>query len=166
MVDDDPQRESLGGVDGSSSGYTADVSVYTAGRSACGHFRTAAVPYRRRNRGVELLGIEVKIVDLVISVLIAIFATVVTLGLATPGLLLLTTCLLSAAWSLAAPAWLSITPRLVPRQDLDSAVAANNVGYNVSRAVGPALGGVAIAGLGIAAPFWIFGACNVGTVAA
>jgi predicted MFS family arabinose efflux permease len=105
-------------------------------------------------------------IETIITVLIAVFATLVSLRLATPGLLLLNTFLLSAAWSLAAPAWLSITPLLVPRRDLDNATAANNIGYNISRAVGPALGGVAIAGVGIAAPFWIFAACNATAIAA
>jgi predicted MFS family arabinose efflux permease len=94
-------------------------------------------------------------VEIAIALLSAIFATVVSLGLATPGSLLLTTFLLSAGLSLTAPAWLSITPFLVARQELDGASAANSVGYNISRAVGPALGGLAIAGLGAAAPFWI-----------
>jgi Transmembrane secretion effector len=34
-------------------------------------------------------------------------------------------------------------------------VASNGVGINISRAIGPALGGVVGGGLGIAAPFWI-----------
>ena len=68
--------------------------------------------------------------------------------------------------ALSAPAWLSITPLLVPRRELDSAIAANSVGFNLSRAVGPALGGVVIAAFGISTPFWVFGASNVGIIAA
>ena len=34
-------------------------------------------------------------------------------------------------------------------------MASNGVGVNISRAIGPALGGVVIGGLGIARPFWI-----------
>ena len=48
----------------------------------------------------------------------------------------------------------------------DSAISANSVGYSLSRAVGPALGGIVIAALGISAPFWVFWASNVGIVAA
>ncbi|WP_158818260.1 MFS transporter [Methylocapsa sp. S129] len=95
------------------------------------------------------------IVEIAIAILTAVFATVVSLGLATPTSLLATTFLLSAGLSLTAPAWLSITPFLVTRPELDAASAANSVGYNIARAVGPALGGLAIAGLGVAAPFWI-----------
>ena len=97
-------------------------------------------------------------VEAAIVVVSVIFALLVSSGLATPGALLATTFLLSAGLSVTAPAWLSITPLLVPRPDLDSAVAFNSVGYNVSRAVGSTLGGLIIAALGIAAPFWINGA--------
>ncbi|WP_246731815.1 MFS transporter [Methylocapsa sp. S129] len=106
------------------------------------------------------------IVEVVIVVVSAIFATLVSLGLATPASLLLTTFLLGVAGALSAPAWLSITPLQVPRRDLDSAVAANSVGFNLSRAVGPALGGFIIAAFGIATPFWIFGLSNLGIIAA
>ncbi len=100
-----------------------------------------------------LIGAEISVV-----VVIAIFATLVSLSLDTPPALLLTTFLLSAGISLTGPAWLSIMPLLVTRPELDGAIAANGVAYNISRAVGPALGGLAIAGLGIATPFWIDGA--------
>jgi predicted MFS family arabinose efflux permease len=103
------------------------------------------------------------VVEIMIAVLLAIFATLVLLDFATPALLLATTFLLSAGLSLAAPAWLSITPFLVTRQELDGASAANSVGYNIARAVGPLLGGVAIHRLGPASPFWIagFSACAI-----
>jgi predicted MFS family arabinose efflux permease len=55
----------------------------------------------------------------------------------------------------AIPAWQSIVSQLVPKQELTAAVASNGVGVNISRAIGPALGGVVIGRLGIAAPFWI-----------
>jgi predicted MFS family arabinose efflux permease len=55
---------------------------------------------------------------------------------------------------------------LVPKQDLDSATAANGVAFNIGRAAGPALGGLVIAALGIAIPFWAFAASNVGIIAA
>jgi MFS family permease len=95
------------------------------------------------------------VAEIAVIVVIAIFATLVSLNLATPVALLLTTFLLSAGISLTAPAWLSITPLLENRAELGGAIAVNGVGYNISRAVGPALGGLAIAGFGIAAPFWI-----------
>jgi quinol monooxygenase YgiN len=45
-------------------------------------------------------------------------------------------------------------------------VAANSVGVNISRAVGPALGGAIAAGMGIAAPFWINAISNLGIIGA
>jgi len=90
-----------------------------------------------------------------------LFAALVSLHLATPNSLLLTTFLLGIGGALSAPAWVSIAPILVPRRDLAQAVAANTAGYNVSRAVGPAVGGLVIAAFGIAAPFWIYGVSNI-----
>jgi predicted MFS family arabinose efflux permease len=93
-------------------------------------------------------------------------AALVSLNLVTPPVLLLFTFLLGAAAALTAPAWQAIVPGLVPRQNLAPAVAANSVGVNISRAVGPALGGLLIAGFGIAVPFWLNAASNIGIIAA
>jgi MFS family permease len=95
-----------------------------------------------------------------------VFAAVVWLGLATPGNLLLFTFLIGAGGALTAPAWQAVVPQLVPAQDLTPAVAANSVGINVSRAVGPALAGVIVSRLGIAAPFWFNAIGNLGIIAA
>jgi MFS family permease len=104
--------------------------------------------------------------ETLITAVIAVFATMIFFHWQTPAYLLATIFLLSAGWSLAAPAWLAITPLLVPRADLDGATAANSVGYSLSRAVGPAIAGLAIAHFGPAAPYWIFGVANLGSIAA
>jgi predicted MFS family arabinose efflux permease len=96
------------------------------------------------------------------TVVAAVFASLVMLDLVTPGVLLVFTFLIGAFGALTAPAWQSVTPQLVPKEDLLSAIAANSVGFNVSRAVGPALGGALTAAFGIAAPFWINAASNLG----
>ncbi len=96
----------------------------------------------------------------------AALAAFVWLGHITPLTLLLFTFVIQAGSAATAPAWQSIVPELVPREDLPSAVAMNSVGINVSRAVGPALGGLIIAGLGIVAPFWINAVSNLGVVGA
>ena len=67
--------------------------------------------------------------------------------------------------ALAAPGWLVITPMPVPKHDLDSAIAINNTSYNVSRAVAPALAGLAIAAFSIAFPFRCFCAGNIAVLA-
>ncbi|MGB7974853.1 MAG: MFS transporter [Roseiarcus sp.] len=105
-------------------------------------------------------------VSYAIAALMAIFAAVVALDFVSPVLLLLTTFVLSAAWSLNAPAWLSITPQLVPKPVMPEAMAAHSVGYNLSRTLGPALGGFIIVRYGAAAPLWIFVVANMGVIAA
>src|SRR5271169_4395192 len=84
----------------------------------------------------------------------AMFAGIILFGLATPLNLLLFTFLTGVGSALTFPVWQSIVPQLVPKQDLHPAVVANSAGVNVSRALGPAMGGVIVANLGIAAPFW------------
>ncbi len=104
--------------------------------------------------------------QLAVTAISIIFAAVVTLHLATPAVLLATTFSLGATGALAAPAWLVVTPMLVSKQDLDSAIAINNTSYNVSCAIGPAIGGLAIAAVSIALPFWCFCVGNLAVVAA
>jgi len=52
-----------------------------------------------------------------------------------------------------APANQSILPQLVPHRDLGSAVALNAMQFNLSRAVGPAIGGIAMVKLGATSSF-------------
>jgi predicted MFS family arabinose efflux permease len=89
------------------------------------------------------------------------FALVVAARWASASMLLGTTFLLGAAGALGAPAWQIIIPMLVPKSELDSAIAVSNAGYNVSRAIGPALGGVVIAAFSIKLPFWVYVATNL-----
>jgi predicted MFS family arabinose efflux permease len=96
----------------------------------------------------------------------AVFAAIVSLGQATVLNLLVFIFLIGAGAALMAPAWQSVVPSLVPKSDLQSAVAANSVGFNVSRAIGPALGGLFVAWIGIASPFWLNAISNVGIIAA
>jgi MFS family permease len=94
------------------------------------------------------------------------FAAMVWLHLITPASLLVFSFVVTVGSAMTAPAWQAVVAKLVPKPDLPSAVAANSVGVNVSRAVGPALGGVIIGTLGIAAPFWLDAFSNVGVIAA
>ncbi len=96
----------------------------------------------------------------------AVFAGTVAIGWASSPALLATSFLLGAAGALAAPAWQIITPMLVPRSELDDAIAVSSASYNVSRAVGPALGGVAITAVSLKLPFWIYVATSVVVLAA
>jgi MFS family permease len=92
----------------------------------------------------------------------AVFAVLVSLDLVTAAVLLLFTFLISAFGAFTAPAWQAVTPQLVPKEDLPAAIAANSIGFNLSRAIGPALGGAFAAAFGIASPFWINAASNLG----
>lgn len=106
------------------------------------------------------------VIESATTIVSAIIAALVWLSLVTPGTLLLFTFLLGAAAALTAPAWQSVVPQLVPKQDLSAAVAANSVGINISRALGPALAGVIIAGFEIAAPFWLNAISNLAIIGA
>jgi predicted MFS family arabinose efflux permease len=104
--------------------------------------------------------------EIVLTIVAAMSAVLVWFDLINPSILLLFSFLLGTGAALTAPAWQSIVPQLVPKQDLPAAVASNGVGINISRAIGPALGGVVIGGLGIAAPFWLNAVCNFAVIAA
>ena len=95
----------------------------------------------------------------------AAFALLVSLHLMTPSRLLLFSFLAAVGSAITAPAWQAVVSQLVPKSDLPAAVAVNSVGINVSRAIGPALGGLIVGLLGIAAPFWFDAFSNVGVIA-
>jgi predicted MFS family arabinose efflux permease len=91
-----------------------------------------------------------------------VFAMLVAFQLVTAPVLLVFTFLIAAFGALTAPAWQAVAPQLVPKQDLPAAIALNTIGFNLSRAVGPALGGALTAAFGVAAPFWVNAASNLG----
>jgi MFS family permease len=66
----------------------------------------------------------------------------------TPVALLLLTFALGLGGALNSPAWQAIVPELVPRRELASAIALNGAGFNLARALGPALGGLLVAAAG------------------
>jgi MFS family permease/quinol monooxygenase YgiN len=94
-----------------------------------------------------------------------VFAALVWLHRINPTSLLLFTMAVTVGAAFTAPAWQAVVSQLVSREDLPAAVAANSAGINVSRAVGPALGGFMITSLGIAAPFWFDAVSNLGVIA-
>lgn len=104
------------------------------------------------------------VVESLTTAVSAVYAALVGLGLATPGNLLLFTFLIGAAGALTVPAWQAVVPQLVPRDDLPPAIAANSAGVNVSRAIGPALGGMMISAYGVVAPFWANAIANLAIV--
>ncbi len=75
------------------------------------------------------------------------------LGLITPWFLLLFTFLIGCGTALNNPSWQASVGDMVPRDDLPAAVALNSMGFNITRSVGPAIGGVIVATAGAAAAF-------------
>jgi len=55
------------------------------------------------------------------------------------------------------PSYQALVPRLVPREDLTNAIALNSAQFNMSRILGPTLGGYAMAVLGMAGNFFLNG---------
>src|SRR5262249_24068439 len=102
--------------------------------------------------------------EIAITVISAVFALIVSLGIATAGNLLLFAFLSGLVVALQAPAWQAVVPQLVPAQSLQGAIAASSVGINISRAVGPAIGGVILANFGLAVPFRVNAASFLGMV--
>ncbi|MBR0674171.1 MFS transporter [Neoroseomonas soli] len=74
------------------------------------------------------------------------------------GLLFFTFCI-GMGNALNFPAWAATTPELVPREDLVQAIALNGIGFNLSRAVGPAIGGFVIGLAGTEAAFALNAFC-------
>ncbi|MCA1596814.1 MAG: MFS transporter [Chloroflexi bacterium] len=81
-----------------------------------------------------------------------------------PWTLLLFTFLLGVGGALNGPAWQAIMPELVPRRELTGAITLNGAGWNLARAVGPAIGGLIVAISGPAAVFLLNAASFVGVL--
>lgn len=67
------------------------------------------------------------------------------LGAIGPWWLLALTFAIGLGAAMNGPAWSAAIPELVPREELAAAVALNSVGFNIARAIGPALGGMVMA---------------------
>ena len=61
------------------------------------------------------------------------------------------------AQAFGAPAFQSMIPSLVPRSTLPNAVAVNSIQFNLAQLVGPLIGGVVLASLGMVACFGLNG---------
>lgn len=75
------------------------------------------------------------------------------LDLLTPWALLGFTFLIGCGTALNNPSWQASVGDIVPRTHLPAAVALNSVGFNLTRSVGPAIGGAIVAAAGAAAAF-------------
>lgn len=85
-------------------------------------------------------------------------------GLTTPWVLLLLTTSIGLGAALNQPAWQASLPELVPREDLAPAIALGSIGFNIARALGPALGGLIVAAAGAEANFLLNAASFLGVL--
>ncbi len=92
-------------------------------------------------------------INVISALIMTVLAALEVLGLVDIYLL----CMLSLVQGIAegahTPARLALVPNLVPRHQLQSAMATNSVVFNLSRFVGPAIAGVLIALFGAASAF-------------
>lgn len=89
---------------------------------------------------------------LAVSVALALFAYADAL---TPWLLLAFTFLIGCGTALQNPSWQAAVGDMVPREEVPAAVALNSMSFNLTRSVGPAIGGAIVAAAGAAAAFAI-----------
>lgn len=95
----------------------------------------------------------------------AAMAIVTLLGFINPPLLLGLGLLIGVGVAFNLPAWQAIVPNLVPRGMLASAVALNSAGFNVARAIGPALAGALVAAAGAGVAFGVNAISFLGVIA-
>jgi len=83
----------------------------------------------------------------------AVLGVLTITGTSGPWILLWLTFALGLGATMNGPAWQAIMPELVPKSELPAAIALNSMGFNLARAVGPALGGLVVAAIGAGAAF-------------
>ena len=71
----------------------------------------------------------------------------------TPWLILAFTFLIGCGVALRNPSWQAAMGDIVPRDDIPAAVTLNSMAFNLTRSVGPALGGLVVAAAGAASAF-------------
>ena len=81
------------------------------------------------------------------------------MGKATPWVVITFTFLEGIIWALNGPVFLSVVPSLVPRSELDRAIALNSVQFNMARLCGPMLAAGLIGAVGVSGAF-AFNACT------
>ena len=76
---------------------------------------------------------------------VALLSVLTFFDIISPWILLILTFLLNIGTAMNSPAWQAIVPEVIPRRQLPDAISLNSAGFNLARALGPALGGLAIA---------------------
>jgi predicted MFS family arabinose efflux permease len=96
----------------------------------------------------------------------ALYAVLTATHTITLPIVLVLAAALGVNQALYFPARQATVLEMVGRGELVSAVALNSVAFNLARIVGPALGGIVIATLGVSACFWINAITYLGVIAA
>jgi MFS family permease len=86
-----------------------------------------------------------------------VLATLTWLKIITVWELVLLAFLNGMANAMNTPSYQALVPRLIPREDLTNAIALNSAQFNLSRILGPTLGGYAMAAFGMAGNFFLNG---------
>lgn len=120
--------------------------------------------------GVLIDRVDARRAALAINVLMALWALLLGIltatGLLSVALLFLVALLIGVTTAAYAPARLSVIPSLVPRELLPSAIGVNSLIFNVSRLLGPALGGFVLVTAGAGTAFVLNAVSYVPLVAA
>jgi len=74
--------------------------------------------------------------------------------------------LTGSAQSFSGPAYISLLPLLVKREDVSNAIAMNSMQFNLARVIGPVLAGIALAAWGAAICFAVNGLSFLAVIAA
>src|ERR1700681_1165766 len=85
----------------------------------------------------------------------SLLAVLTVLGVVTPWLLLALTFALGTGAVVNGPTWSAILPEVVSRPQVPTAIIMNSAGYNIARALGPAVGGFVVAAAGPAVTFML-----------
>ncbi len=80
---------------------------------------------------------------------VAVLSLLTFFGVVSPLVLLFLTFALNVGSAMNNPAWQAIVPELVPPEQVPDAVTLNSASYNLARALGPGLGGLAVAAFGV-----------------
>src|SRR5260370_21016534 len=84
---------------------------------------------------------------------VSVLAALTLTGSVSPVSLLALTFAVGAGTALGGPAFQSSVSELVPEAEISSAVSLNSAGFNLARAIGPAVGGLIVAQAGAGANF-------------
>jgi MFS family permease len=95
----------------------------------------------------------------------ALLAFLTFAGLITAWLLVAFTFAMGVGAAMMMPAWAAVTPEIVPRTELQGAIALNSMGMNVARAIGPAIAGIIVSLFGTGAVFALNALSFIGVIA-